>query len=71
MDFRIYYYECGSLRKVSHLYHKHKEFAEAKETAIKLMEANVSFRKTQFLIIEYTGPYESKIVDLIQPLPDE
>lgn len=67
-DYRIYYYTNGTLHKHGYsktgnarLRHFYDDLSEA-ETQINTL-LNVS--KIQFIIVEYTGKYNSKIIKII------
>ena len=66
-DFRIYYFDTilhknSSIKKK----HKYKTLADAVDGVEKHRMRR--HRENQFLIIEYTGNFNSKIVKLIEPI---
>ena len=67
-DIRLYYYLNGSLAKPfngSKKYHKFTNVEMCKER-IKFMKDSVNlFKNIQFVIIEYTDKYHSKILEII------
>mgnify|MGYP000651206189 CR=1 FL=1 len=66
-DFRIYYYESGSLRKVDNRFrklHKCDSLPQAVEN-IKLMKLNKRNLDKQYIVAEYLDSYKSKIVLLV------
>ena len=74
-DFRIYYYEFGQLKKLSAIRingggHKGYSTLQHAERRIEYLRSNEYrwhkiYRRYQFVIVEYTGPYESKIIKII------
>ena len=65
-DFRLYVYESGTLRKVGsgktgirpHIF---KTFEECSMQIYILRERYRTYVNSQFVIIEYTGPFQSRI----------
>jgi hypothetical protein len=69
-EFRLYEYETGTLRKVGsgktgmrpHIF----ETVEGCSAQVeRLREKYKSYADTQFVIVEYTGPFRSRIVTII------
>jgi hypothetical protein len=63
MDIRVYYLDGGILRKVRHN-HKVKSIGEAILVVERYRQVRY-FQRKQFVIQEFTGIYESKIVELL------
>lgn len=72
-DIRLYYFKDGIMRKIgagTTLYkikHHHKSVAECKDAIHKhnLSKYDLKNRFVQFLIVEYTGALQAKIVEII------
>lgn len=60
-DFRIYYYEYGTLKKFMK-YHKHTTLESAKSYIAYLLE-NKECKNLQYVIIEHFGEYNSRILE--------
>lgn len=71
-DIRVYYFEDGGLRKVGpgsflhSIKHKHTSIANCKEAIdnLKLSRFVQKDREVQFVIVEYTGILQAKIVEV-------
>jgi len=69
-DFRLYEYENGTLRKVGRgktgpRPHQFDEYEKCENHVDFLRHKYKSHANTQFLIIEYIGPYNSSIMRLL------
>ena len=63
-DVRIYVYRSGTLEKVRPgKHHKTNSIESAKLKVSKLSER--WYRGCQFVLVEYTGNYKSKIIEVI------
>ena len=70
-DLRVYQYNCGQLQKVGkgktgsrpHIF---ENIAVCANHINFLREKYEGFRETQFMVVEYFGPYNSKIVQLFE-----
>ena len=64
-DIRIYTYEAGSLKKLSA--NMGKQFKNTVEEAREHIEKlkNGRFKDYQFVIVEYTATYQSKIIEVV------
>jgi len=69
-DLRIYYYEGGQLLKIDkgNRLHKARTEEEAKNNVIRWIRKNKYTKRNQFVIIEIFSNYNSKIIDVIEPV---
>lgn len=73
MDIRIYYYTAGQLKKEGHLKnrHQHPSIDSAKAYLNRLCESRKDRgwkMEKQYILVEYTGAYESKIIEIVEYL---
>lgn len=67
-DIRIYYYSFAVLKKLDYQYkkqHKQTSITNAEIFCDNAKSSIKRFKDTQFVIIEYTGNYKSKIIKII------
>ena len=69
-DLRIYYYEGGQLLKIDkgNRLHKARTEEEAKNNVIRWIRKNKYTKRNQFVIVEIFNNYNSKIIDVIEPV---
>jgi len=65
-DFRVYTYRDATLTKVNNppIKHKNKNMSDVIKDVYELKQKYPK-RELQYVIVEYTGPYQSKIVKII------
>ena len=69
-EFRLYEYNCGTLRKVGrgktgNRPHIFENFDECSNQVDLLRHKFKSYSNTQFIVIEYFGPFNSRIVEIL------
>lgn len=67
-DIRLYYYVSGQLLKPQAKDHRFKSSVQAFEHVRQMRKRRYGgdkWKNTQFVIIEYSGPYKSRIIDII------
>jgi len=70
IEYRLYMYSDGTLRKVGKgktgpRPHQFTDFESISDHVIFLKEKYRGYQKTQFVVVEWFGPYDSKIYTIL------
>ena len=64
-DYRLYYFEGGQLKKMTpNRLHRHRS-KESIEDAITRLKSTDRYNEAQFVVVEYYGIYDCKIIKVI------